>query len=190
MENSIANICPYSGNACLCTKILCVPRNLPHRDGSRECQPVKSTNPKRAQGQTKPPLHLVPDAAVVGMAMAFKDGAAKYGPFNWRDDPVDTTTYIAAARRHIALYFNGQRDASDSGVHNLAGAMACLAILLDSEAQGTLIDDRPKAQNLEALMDSFTVERGWGVKDDSFLGKTTTRCHTAVAANAANGTGD
>jgi hypothetical protein len=117
-----------------------------------------STNPKKAQGMAKPPLHLVPSSALVGMAMAFKDGARKYGPFNWRNDPVDTTTYIAAAQRHIALYFNGQRDASDSKVHNLAGAMACLAILLDSEAQGTLIDDRPPAQDLEKLMDSHTVK--------------------------------
>jgi hypothetical protein len=128
--------------------------------GGPDHRETRSTNPKKALGMTKPPMHLVPAAAIVGMAMAFKDGAAKYGPFNWRIDPVDATTYIAAAKRHIDLWFNGQDNASDSGVHNLDGAMACLAILQDARAQGNLIDDRPPAQDLEALMDRFTVGKG------------------------------
>lgn len=120
-------------------------------------QYAKSTNPKKAMGMAKPPLHLIPGTALVHMAMSFKDGAAKYGPFNWRDDPVDVTTYIAAAKRHIDLYFNGQRLTSDSKVHNLGAVMACMAILLDAEACGTLIDDRPKAVDLEAIMAEFTT---------------------------------
>lgn len=130
---------------------------------NRECRkpaPAKSTNPKKAMGMAKPPMHLIPDSAMIHAAMAFKDGAAKYGPYNWRDDPVDITTYIAAAKRHLALYFNGQRVTSDTGVHNLGAVIACCAILLDAEAHGSLIDDRPKTQNLEAVMDEFTVGKG------------------------------
>lgn len=122
--------------------------------------PGKSTNPKKAQGMAKPPMHLIPDAALVHAAMAFKDGAEKYGPFNWRETSVDVSTYVAAARRHLALYFNGQEFASDSGVHNLGGVIACCAILLDAAASGVLVDDRPPAQDLEALMDTFTVGKG------------------------------
>ena len=120
----------------------------------------KSTNPKKALGMKKPPMHLVPEAAIIEMAMAFADGAKKYGPFNWRIDPVDVTTYVAAARRHLALYFNGQRNTSDTDVANLGAVMACCAILLDAEASGTLIDDRPPAQDLEGVMDRYTVGKG------------------------------
>lgn len=122
--------------------------------------PEVSTNPKKAQGMKKPPLHLVPASAIVEMSQAFADGAQKYGPFNWRIDPVDTTTYIAAAQRHLALFFNGQDRTSDTNVHNLAAVMACCAILLDASASGTVIDDRPPAQELEALMDTYTVGKG------------------------------
>ena len=119
-----------------------------------------STNPKGAFGMKKPPLHLIPEAALIHMAMSFKDGAAKYGPFNWRIDPVDATTYVAAAKRHMALWFNGQDLASDSKVHNLGAVMACCAILLDAEASGSLVDNRPPAQDLEAVMDRWTEGKG------------------------------
>lgn len=120
----------------------------------------KSTNPKKAMGMAKPPMHLIPATALVHLAMSFKDGAAKYGPYNWRIDPVDTTTYVAAAKRHLDLYFDRQRLTSDSKVHNLGAVMACCAILLDAEAMGNLIDDRPPSANLEVLMDEFTVGKG------------------------------
>lgn len=120
----------------------------------------KSTNPKKAMGMAKPPMHLIPDSALIHLAMSFKDGAEKYGPYNWRDDPVDATTYIAAMKRHIALWFNGQEMTSDSNVHNLGAVMACCSIILDAQAAGNLIDDRPKAIDLEKLMDQFTVGKG------------------------------
>jgi hypothetical protein len=78
------------------------------------------------------------------MADAFADGAKKYGPANWREDPVSTSTYINAAYRHILAYFDGgETSAEDSGVHHLGHAAACLGIILDAEEQGTLVDDRP-----------------------------------------------
>lgn len=121
---------------------------------------AEPSNPKKAFGMTKPPLHLIPDTAAVHMAMSFKDGATKYGPFNWRTSGVDATTYVAAARRHLALWFDGQELTSDSGVHNLGAVMACCAILLDAQAVGNLIDDRPPTANLEKIMDAWTVGNG------------------------------
>ena len=54
------------------------------------------------------------------------------------------SVYIDACKRHIDLYFDcSQQCASDSGVHNLGHAMACLAIIIDAEHNGTLTDDRP-----------------------------------------------
>ncbi|WRQ08292.1 DUF5664 domain-containing protein [Mycobacterium phage jiawei] len=101
------------------------------------------TNPKTRFGMAKPPIGLIPGPAMIHMAEAFRDGAQKYGPANWREDPVSSSTYINAAFRHILSWYDGEEEAQDSGVHHLGHAAACLAILLDAQAQGTLHDDRP-----------------------------------------------
>ena len=85
-------------------------------------------------------LSLVPPVAEVGIALALQDGAAKYGPFNWRDNSVRARVYIAAMRRHVARWVDGEERAEDSGVHHLDHAMACLAIAGCSEPES--ITDR------------------------------------------------
>lgn len=104
---------------------------------------MKDTNPKSVFGIAKPSPGLVPPSAVLNLALAFRDGARKYGAYNWRKDPVSATTYIDAAYRHLMCWSDGEERAQDSGVHHLAHAMACMAILIDAQAQGTLVDDRP-----------------------------------------------
>jgi hypothetical protein len=113
-------------------------------------------NPKTRFGVTKPPLHLIPGTALAHEACAFRDGAAKYGPYNWREKNVSSTVYVSAAMRHLEAWLNGETAAQDSGVHHLAHARACLAILLDAEAHGSLNDDRPPPVNMQALYDSLT----------------------------------
>lgn len=122
----------------------------------------RSSNPKKAMGMAKPPLHLVPSTGIVAMAMAFKDGARKYGDYNWRIDPVDVSTYVAAAERHLKLFWDGQDIVSDNpdNILNLGAVMACCAILIDAQHQGTLIDDRPPSVAVEDMMDRWTVGRG------------------------------
>jgi hypothetical protein len=100
-------------------------------------------NPKDSQGGSKPDTSLVPPILVLQTALAFEDGAAKYGAFNWRTKPVKTRVYIAAAQRHLSQYLDGEDIDPVSGVHHLAHASACLAIMLDAEGVGNLIDDRP-----------------------------------------------
>jgi hypothetical protein len=157
--------CDSSGAPCPCvlgTAKYC--KGLPARTSKAtdEKLATKSTNPKKAMGMAKPPVHLIPGSALIALSIPFKDGAEKYGAFNWRDDPVDVSTYVAAAKRHLDLYFNGQDVVSDSKgkALNLAAVMACCAILIDAEAQGTLIDDRPPAQDLEKWADKWTVGKG------------------------------
>ncbi len=119
------------------------------RDGATQQAPAGPTgslpdsNPKTRFGMAKPPLSLIPGAARVHLAEAFRDGAQKYGPANWRVDPVSASTYLNAAERHLVSWQDGEEVASDSGVHHLAHAAACLLILLDAQASGTLQDDRP-----------------------------------------------
>jgi len=71
-------------------------------------------------------------------------GAEKYGAYNWRERNVSVSTYVAAAERHIRAYFERQNIDPESGHHHLGHAMACLAILIDADAFGCLVDDRPK----------------------------------------------
>lgn len=100
-------------------------------------------NPKTAIGATKVPLHLVPPSAKHFLALALKDGAGKYGPYNWRDAKISASVYKAAAERHLDAFWDGEDYASDSKVHHLAHAMACMALMLDAMTVGMLNDDRP-----------------------------------------------
>lgn len=100
-------------------------------------------NPKTAQGAMKVPLHLVPPSAMHYLALAFKDGAAKYGPYNWRDKGVSASVYYGAARRHFDAWWDGEDVSPDALVHHLGHVMACCAIVLDALTVGKLNDDRP-----------------------------------------------
>lgn len=102
-------------------------------------------NPKQICGDKKPPVHLVPAAAICAIAEALGEGARKYGAFNWRDSPVETMTYIGGAMRHILAYIDGEDFDPDSaeGKSHLAGALASLAILVDAVESGCAIETRP-----------------------------------------------
>lgn len=76
------------------------------------------------------------------------DGADKYGPYNWRDNAVIASIYVDAATRHLTAWLEGEELAADSEVHHLGHAIACLAILLDAQETGNLVDDRPKGKNI------------------------------------------
>jgi len=100
-------------------------------------------NPKQLYGDKKPNLALISPAMEIPLALAMMDGMYKYGAYNFRNSPIEVMTYIAAARRHLGLYLEGEEVAED-GVQHLGHVMACCAILLDAKAAGTLIDNRPK----------------------------------------------
>lgn len=103
----------------------------------------KSTNPKDKIGRTKPPLHLIPPTAAVEESVVMGLGAEKYGEFNWREHSVAASVYIGAAYRHLASWYDGETIDPESGANHLAHARACLGIILDAEANGKLVDDRP-----------------------------------------------
>lgn len=136
---------------------------------------MESTNPKDKIGRTKPPLHLIPPAAEVQEAVVMGLGASKYGPFNWRDHSVAASVYIAAAKRHIAQWFDGQNIDPESGAGHLAHARACLGILLDAEAIGKLVDDRPPAGDAAGLIQRLTkvgaADRPKKIKEEAPLAR-------------------
>lgn len=116
---------------------------------------TKSSNPKDilAKSEQRVLLHLIPSPALIEAALAFMDGARKYGPYNWRKEGVSAATYISAALRHTRGWLDGEELAADSRVHHLGHAIACLAILLDAQAVGNLVDDRPLPAPTASLMD-------------------------------------
>lgn len=128
---------------------------------------TKDTNPKDTIGSTKLDMGLVPDTAVASMALAFTEGALKYGRYNWRIAGVRASIYHAAARRHLAKWWNGEQCDQSTGVPHLASVMACCAILLDAASMGKISDDRPpsnlgvpvaidySAMTVKALMQKF-----------------------------------
>jgi len=108
-------------------------------------------NPKQQYGDRKVKLQLVPPAACIAIAKGMAEGAEKYGPWNWRDDPVELMTYIGAVKRHIDAWIEGEEHDPDSKgtKHHLDGAMASLAIVIDAMGlgEGRFIDNRPKNGN-------------------------------------------
>lgn len=108
------------------------------------------TNPKDLLGAAKVPMTAFPAVAVMHGAHAMVDGRAKYGAWNWRENAVQADVYLDAAMRHIYNWLERRHRAKDSEVHELGHALACIGIVLDAEATGNLVDNRPP-----------TAEEGW-----------------------------
>ena len=116
---------------------------------------TKDTNPKDLIGIKKTPLRLVPPALIIEVAAAMKNGADKYGPYNWREKGVRLSVYLDAIERHLLAFRDGEDRASDSGVKHLAHAAACFAIIFDATALGMLVDDRPEPGPAAGLLEAY-----------------------------------
>lgn len=141
---------------------------------------AKATNPKDAVGSDKLPLHLWPQTASAYGCIGLLNGMLKYGRSNWRQAGVRPSIYVDALVRHVTDWFEGQDYDPDDGVHNLAGAAACIAILIDAMVNNRLNDDRqynpeggwrraraemePMVKNLKALH-SGRSPKHWTVAD-------------------------
>lgn len=130
----------------------------------REAGATLPPNPKQAFGDKKPSLHLVPPAALLYLALALRNGAEKYGLYNWRDKAVETMTYVGATLRHLEAWVDGEDLADDTGLPHLAHAMASLAILVDALELGNAIDTRPLPGAFARLIEKWSTP-----KDDEFL---------------------
>ena len=103
----------------------------------------------------------------------------KYGRLNWRGTEVRASVYVGALMRHVAEWMEGENFGSEAGLHPLAHALACIAILLDAEAAGTLIDDRnypggyaelaealtPHVARLKTLYADMKAPHHWTIRD-------------------------
>ena len=105
---------------------------------------LPDNNPKTIYGERKSPLCLIPLAGLEAAAWAHKLGADKYGAWNWRECSVAASVYVSAILRHLKAWQECSDTDPESGVSHLGHIMACCGILLDAEAQGKLVDDRPR----------------------------------------------
>src|SRR5690348_5765902 len=105
-------------------------------------------NPKDRLGVKKPPLSLVPMSALIYEAMAFAEGAAPYGEFNWRNKDVRRRVYLEAVLRHTWAALAGEDFDPDTfkrtgrKIPHEAKIRACCGIIIDAREIGNLIDDR------------------------------------------------
>ena len=101
-------------------------------------------NPKDNLGIKKVSISKLPAAGIIHGSHAMMYGAAKYGPYNWRDNAVVASIYYDAIMRHLMAWYDQKEEiAGDSGVHHLGHILANCAILLDAMETGNLLDDRP-----------------------------------------------
>lgn len=118
-------------------------RRLARRANGNARGQGKQSNPKDAIGSMKLLMGLVPDSIKAHVALAFLEGALKYGRYNWRLAGVRASIYHDALDRHRAKWWNGEDADKKTRVRHLASIIACAGILLDAELCGKLEDDRP-----------------------------------------------
>ncbi len=117
----------------------------------------KASNPKDQAATTRIDLSSFPTSAVAYGALAYVEGGLKYGEFNWRVAGVLASVYIAAGKRHLDKWWNGEEEDLKTLVPHLANAIACIAILIDAIESGKLVDDRPPKQS-SSLYDRFEAK--------------------------------
>lgn len=113
-------------------------------------------NPKTVFGSAKPGIRHVPTTALLEVGRVMDHGAAKYGPYNWREKQVSSSIYYDAAMRHLMQWWDGEDKDAESGCLHLAHAMACLGIIVDGSHIRKLNDDRPVSGDLKGLIESLT----------------------------------
>jgi hypothetical protein len=111
-----------------------------------------SKNPKDLAASDRVDISLLPTSGIIHGAHACMDGARKYGPYNWRDEPIRVMGYLSATMRHIQAFIDGEDTAPDSKCHHLGHAIATCAILLDAFENESVIDDRPKKGRAAAIL--------------------------------------
>lgn len=112
-------------------------------------------NPKDRAALQRVPLHLLPAATRIHGALACKAGAMKYGPYNWREKPIDLMSYLGAIERHVLRLLDGEWVDDESCCTHLGHIIATAGILLDAEAAGTLIDKRPPLGSASRVLDEM-----------------------------------
>ncbi len=131
----------------------------PHVDERvNEDRRLKQTNPKDMVSEKRVPLSLLSPVAKANWAAAQFLGKFKYGQWNWRNDGARASSYLDAIDRHRDAYISGETFDPIDGTHHLGNIMACCAILMDCEAMGNLVDDRPPSFSIRPTYEAVEAQ--------------------------------
>lgn len=114
-----------------------------------------AVNPKDLVAQSKLDLSVVPETAIIAEALAFFEGALKYGRFNWRIKPVKMSVYFSALMRHLLKMHAGDNIDTKTLISHLGYIRCCAGIMIDAAHYGTLVDDRPPRGRLNPDMEEY-----------------------------------
>jgi hypothetical protein len=118
-------------------------------------------NPKEITGQRKPALALIPSGALIPVCAVHAHGHAKYGPYNWRETPVEAMTYAHAIMRHLVAWIDGEDLDPETGLSHIAHISAGGNIVLDADSLGMLNDNRPcKGRGAELIRAACVTSSG------------------------------
>lgn len=92
----------------------------------------------------KPPLSLIPRAALLAEAEVLAFGAQKYDAHNWRKG-MRWSRLGDAAMRHLLAWLDGEDNDPETGLPHLAHLRCCSGFLLEYAQSGAGTDDRYKA---------------------------------------------
>jgi len=112
--------------------------------GSTPYRTHRITNPKDIEAQTrgKTRLDLLEPVAERAIADALAFGANKYGVRNYVTARIEARVYVAAMKRHIDAWLEGEDIAEDSGVHHLGHIGANVHVVLAAIEAGAFVDNR------------------------------------------------
>ena len=121
-----------------------------------------SGDPKGEAGAAKPGLGNISVVAQYYEGAVMAAGADTYGAYNWCEHPMKASTYYNAILRHLNQWWLGEDIDPDSGYPHMAHLRASTGILLDQQAAGRMLDDRPKhlAPLAPVFQDIERVKRG------------------------------
>lgn len=108
---------------------------------------MSTKNPKKKYGDAKTGLSCVPVSVLNELGAAMKEGADKYGAYNWRCSEIEAETYYNSTMRHMMQWWDGEDIDADSGISHVSKAIAGLFVLRDAMICGTFKDNRPKEKN-------------------------------------------
>lgn len=96
--------------------------------------------------QDKPPMHLLDNEYLEGVAKVLGFGATKYAPHNWRAG-LAYSRLISAAYRHLGAINSGQDKDDETGLSHAYHLGCCVMFLASMMNHRPDMDDRYKATN-------------------------------------------
>ena len=101
-------------------------------------------DPKGEAGAAKPGLSNISPVAQFYEGAVMEQGAETYGAYNWAEHGMKASTYYNAMLRHLNQWWLGEDWDGKSKFPHMAHLRASTGIILDQQAAGRMIDDRPK----------------------------------------------